>query len=203
MGDKIVTGASGQVQLVFTDQTHLVVGPNSSLVIESYLLRGDKLASKFAVNALSGTFRFITGKSDHSAYHIATPTGTIGIRGTAFDFNVGTTTTVALFRGAVELCTLDPRQPHCVVLDHQCQAGEIQQQQSTIYGHWQAIDDGLRDKFHYILSQKPLLPDFHVDESRQCFRNVNPSPGGVSVPMTGGTFESTEPLCEGYPCSPG
>ena len=59
IGDKIVTGASGQVQLVFSDDTHLVVGPSSSLVIQSYLLRGGQTASKFAVNALSGSFRFI------------------------------------------------------------------------------------------------------------------------------------------------
>jgi len=191
LGDKITTGTAGQVQLVFSDDTHLVVGPSSSLVIESYLLRGNnKTVGKFAVSALSGTFRFITGKSDHDVYTINTPTGTIGVRGTAFDFNVGKTTTVALFRGAVELCTLHDEK-HCVVLDHKCQAGEIQIQQASIYGHVQAVDDGLRDRFHYILSQKPLLPDFQVDESRQCFVDTNPANGGISHPMTGGPFTTT------------
>ena len=32
MGDKIVTGPTGQVQLIFNDDTHLVVGPSSSRV---------------------------------------------------------------------------------------------------------------------------------------------------------------------------
>lgn len=186
MGDKIVTGTSGQVQLVFNDDTHLVVGPGSSLVIQSYLLRGNKTAGKFAVSALSGTFRFITGKSDHAAYTINTPTGTIGVRGTAFDFNVGAITTVALFRGAVILCTLDNK---CVTLDHKCQAGEIDTGRSSIIGQFQAVDDGLRSQFHYIVSQKPLLPDFRVDESRFCFLDSNPSAGGLSTPMGGGPVD--------------
>src|SRR6185437_8641660 len=73
MGDRVVTGSTGQVQIVFTDQTHLVVGPGSSLVIASYLLRGGGSARRFAIDALGGTFRFVTGQSDHSAYTISTP----------------------------------------------------------------------------------------------------------------------------------
>ena len=191
IGDKIVTGASGQVQLVFSDDTHLVVGPSSSLVIQSYLLRGGQTASKFAVNALSGSFRFITGKSDHAAYTISSPTGTIGVRGTAFDFNVDKLgTTVALFRGAVILCTLDNK---CEVLDHKCEAGLIDPIKTSIFGHFQAIDDNLRSRFHYILSQKPLLTDFHVDESRLCFLDNNPAPGGLAPTTSGGVFIQPPP----------
>ena len=191
MGDKIVTGPTGQVQLIFNDDTHLVVGPSSSLVVESYLLRGDKSVGQFAVNALGGTFRFITGKSDHDAYTIATPTGTIGVRGTAFDFNVDKLgTTVALFRGAVILCTLDNK---CEVLDHKCEAGLIDPIKTSIFGHFQAIDDNLRSRFHYILSQKPLLTDFHVDESRLCFLDNNPAPGGLAPTTSGGVFIQPPP----------
>jgi hypothetical protein len=38
-GQKITTGAQGQVQIVFADDTRMVVGPGSSLVIEKYLMR--------------------------------------------------------------------------------------------------------------------------------------------------------------------
>ena len=52
VGEKIVTGPSGNVQLLFQDQTRLVVGPRSTLEIETYLLSGSG-ADKFAVNALA------------------------------------------------------------------------------------------------------------------------------------------------------
>src|SRR5687768_16406701 len=39
IGDRVVTGAEGLVQIKFSDQTELVVGPNSALLIEDYLLR--------------------------------------------------------------------------------------------------------------------------------------------------------------------
>src|SRR5690606_42119301 len=84
IGDRVVTGPSGQVQILFSDRTELVVGPRSALLIEDYLLRNDGSAGKFAINALSGTFRFVTGGAPKDSYVIKTPTGTIGVRGTAF-----------------------------------------------------------------------------------------------------------------------
>src|SRR4051794_36064463 len=38
-GQKIVTGARGEVQIVFADDTHMVIGAGSSLVIDKYLMR--------------------------------------------------------------------------------------------------------------------------------------------------------------------
>ena len=207
MGDKIVTGPTGQVQLLFTDNTRLVVGPSSSLVVESYLLRGDKTVGQFAVNALGGTFRFITGNSDHSAYTINTPTGTIGVRGTAFDFRVDKEalaaednstpgghnhkhksflegTTVALFRGAVVLCNL---KNECVTLTNKCELGAITSPETFKIGKMEAAEEGLRSKFTYIASQKPLLQDFWVDESRLCF--INTDTGGEGLGSFSGGAE--------------
>src|SRR5262245_26581155 len=58
--DKLETGR-GNIQIIFVDDTKLVVGPNSTLVIDRFLLRGGKNAQKFSVDALRGTFRFISG----------------------------------------------------------------------------------------------------------------------------------------------
>ncbi len=85
IGDQVVTGAKGQVQILFADNTHLVVGPNSALTIEDYLLRNNGSAGKFVVDMLAGSFRFATGESAKNRYRIDTPTGTIGVRGTGFD----------------------------------------------------------------------------------------------------------------------
>ena len=105
VGETVVTGPRGQVQIIFDDETELVVGPGSSLKLETYLLRGNHTAEKLTVNALAGTFRFISGNSPKSAYQISTPTAAIGVRGTKFDIVVTRDSTrVTLFEGALQIC---------------------------------------------------------------------------------------------------
>ena len=101
--DRLQTGR-GNVQIVFIDNTKLVVGPNSVLVIDRFLMRGGNRPQKFSVDALRGSFRFITGNGAKSAYDIQTANATIGIRGTAFDFSTGRETLLAVFEGGVRLC---------------------------------------------------------------------------------------------------
>ena len=73
-----------------------MVGPNSTLVLDRFLMRGGNRPQKFSVDALRGTFRFISGNSAKNAYDIQTANATIGIRGTGFDFSSGRTTVVAV-----------------------------------------------------------------------------------------------------------
>jgi FecR protein len=101
--DRLQTGL-GNIQIIFVDDTKLVVGPNSTLVIDRFLMRGGKSAQKFSVDALRGTFRFISGDMAKSAYDIQTGNAVIGIRGTAFDFSSGRETVVAVVDGRVRLC---------------------------------------------------------------------------------------------------
>ncbi|HEV2518677.1 MAG TPA: FecR family protein [Devosia sp.] len=172
IGDRVVTGAKGQVQIKFSDQTELVVGPNSALLIEDYLLRNDESAGKFAINALSGTFRFTTGRAPKDRYVIKTPTGTIGVRGTSFDFNSATQETrVLLYHGQVVLCNLDNT---CVTLDDTCELGAYDLGKSEILGHTDdfkgAAREDLKAEFKYAQSQAPLLGAFRVEEAKECFQ---------------------------------
>ncbi len=184
IGDKVNTGPAGQVQIKFSDKTELVVGPNSSLLIEDYLLRDDQSAGKFAINALSGTFRFATGGAPKDRYIIKTPTGTIGVRGTAFDFDVDDVlgTRVLLFHGAVILCNLANE---CVTLDGTCEIGTYDLAESTIIGPAENTTGDerrdLRDTFTYAQSQQPLMREFWVDKARQCFNQgfVSNTPGSL------------------------
>ena len=80
-GDHITTGPSGQAQVKFRDDTKLVVGPNSMMVIDAFVFENDTTARQILINAVLGAFRFITGKSPKDAYSITTPTATIGVRG--------------------------------------------------------------------------------------------------------------------------
>jgi hypothetical protein len=201
IGDKVNTGPAGQVQIKFSDQTELVVGPNSSLLIEDYLLRDDQSAGKFAINALSGTFRFATGGAPKDRYIINTPTGTIGVRGTAFDLNVDDASTrVLLFHGAVRLCNLAG---NCVTLDDTCEIGTFDLSESTVVGSPddlpRAERDALKADFNYAQSQSPLLRQFWVEQARQCFNK-----GFVQPKITESlshTEPQSEPQCDDSGCS--
>ncbi|HVY19873.1 MAG TPA: FecR domain-containing protein [Bauldia sp.] len=80
-GDHIVTGPTGQAQVKFRDDTKLVVGPNSTMIIDAFVFSDQDSARQISINAVKGAFRFITGKSPKDAYSITTPTATIGVRG--------------------------------------------------------------------------------------------------------------------------
>jgi len=166
IGERIETDSNGQVQLVFTDDTKMVVGPNSSLVIETYLFRSKGVVNEFAVKALGGSFRFITGKSPKQAYSIKTPAATIGVRGTSFDFTVGPggDADVVLFSGEAEICG----NGGCLRLRDACglarapRNADVSQERSRERRNRQ-----IRERFPYIVSQAPLRRDFHVS-TRSC-----------------------------------
>jgi hypothetical protein len=114
-GDVIATGPSGEAQVRLLDQTKLVVGPNSRLEIDNFIYSGNGAAQQVSINAVRGAFRFITGHSQKTAYTIKTPTATIGVRGTEFDFNVDSAggMEMALYSGWAQIC--DPqRRRRCV-----------------------------------------------------------------------------------------
>ncbi len=106
MGDKVQTGPGGEAQIQFKDATKLVVGPNSSMTIDAFVFDESNTARKVTMNATKGAFRFITGTSAKQAYTINTPTATIGVRGTRFDFTVAGNgeMTFAIFEGQARVC---------------------------------------------------------------------------------------------------
>lgn len=185
IGDRVVTGDSGQVQIRFMDSTELVVGPRSALVIEDYLLRGDGSAGRMAIEALSGTFRFVTGSAPKDRYRITTPTGTIGVRGTAFDFSVAAgaapATSVLLYEGAVELCATDG---NCVVVSQHCAIAQGSSHEAVLVGHADGVTgearELLRALFPYAQSQRALLRAFRVGDAERCLRR----PAGHAVPQS-------------------
>lgn len=169
VGQTVVTGSAGQVQVVFNDQTRLVVGPRSTLVISDYLMRNDQTASKVVVDALAGTFRFITGNSPKNAYEIATPTGTLGVRGTAFDLEVlrdTGETHVLLYHGGVDMCDLNGA---CQLLSLTCAIGVIPQHQpALVLSRADKRKPSILRQFPYLTSQIRLRGDFRVPGIDRC-----------------------------------
>ncbi|WP_368518731.1 FecR domain-containing protein [Rhizobium sp.] len=104
--EQIRTSISGLGQFTFRDGTRLAVGAGSSVTIDKFVFDDSGAVKKLTVNAAKGSFRWMSGNSNHSAYQIVTPAGTIGVRGTAFDFYVGAngTTAVVLLNGVAQFC---------------------------------------------------------------------------------------------------
>lgn len=178
IGDRVVTDDKGLVEIKFSDRTELVVGPRSSLVIEDYLLREDGSGGKFAINALAGTFRFVTGGAAKDRYIIKTPTGTVGVRGTAFDINVHDDhSSLLLYHGKVIMCNLANI---CVEVDDFCDVGMFDTAEAKLLGNTEDfVGDqrtSMRGMFPWSVSEIDLLSAFRVDRARECLnRAVNNS----------------------------
>lgn len=105
LGDRVSTNDVGTAQLLFSDGTRMVVGPNSELMLDAFVFRSAAAENQFAVRALGGAFRFITGDSPKDAYLIHTPSATMGVRGTKFDISVTDgETSVLLYTGTATVC---------------------------------------------------------------------------------------------------
>lgn len=182
VGERIVTGATGKVQLIFADQTRLVVGPRSDLLIETYLMAGSQ-ADSFVVNALAGSFRFMTGNGAKSAYAIKTPSAAIAVRGTSFDLAVADDESqLLLFQGAVQMC----QGTTCIELTGRCDIGAFGAGGSETLG-WDDAGRGERLR-HFLLAgaQSRLDPGFRISGANACLY-----PPADEAPLDSGVTESS------------
>ena len=103
-------------QFVLRDDTMLAIGPNSELVLDRFVYDPAKNTGEVVIEAARGAFRFVSGKSAKTAYTIKTPTATIGVRGTTFDWYVDEDgeAAVGLVSGGVDVCGADGQ---CRALD--------------------------------------------------------------------------------------
>jgi hypothetical protein len=101
----IETAAESLTRLQFLDATFLFVGPSSRVALDSFVYNPDNTASKLVLKASKGAFRFISGKSNHSAYEIMTPFGSLGVSGTVLGFVIDKGQMVAVLKeGAMLVC---------------------------------------------------------------------------------------------------
>ncbi len=86
-GDVVKTDTQGSVGLVFEDDTIISLGPNSHIVIESFLFEPVEKRLGFVTRMIQGTVSFISGQIARLApnsVRFEIPTATIGMRGTHF-----------------------------------------------------------------------------------------------------------------------
>ena len=184
-GDVINTDRRGTAQLLFADDTKMVIGPNSQVTIDKFVFQGASTASSFAINALRGSFRFITGKSAKTVYSIETPTASIGVRGTQFDGHVAKdgTTTIAMWDGTVRICDKATPRRHCTQISGACSVIQLDPRErfnwvNDVYERTALIDRSVPFAFR----QQRLLREFRVS-SRGCeIHNLDPAPRTDSKP---------------------
>ncbi len=85
--DTLRTGPNGSIGVVFSDDTVLSLGPESILVIDTFVFapRRDKFA--IVLRMIKGTAAYLSGlisKLAPDSAHFETPSASIGIRGTQF-----------------------------------------------------------------------------------------------------------------------
>lgn len=87
---RIETSGEGLVQILLADGTSFTVGPNSSVVIDSFVYDPEKNTASLAATMTKGALRFIGGKASKASGNVKidTPIGTAGIRGAVVDINL-------------------------------------------------------------------------------------------------------------------
>ena len=82
--ENIVTAGASVVVVQFRDGSTLELGPNGALVIDELVFNPFERTSRKVVSLLQGSFRYVSAYvAQKSEVTINTPTGTIGIRGSA------------------------------------------------------------------------------------------------------------------------
>jgi hypothetical protein len=87
VGDRLRTSASDRVRVVFDDDSVLEVGPESDLVVDTWVF--DKSANRFKALLKLRNGTILTSVSDYyraprATFEIETPTAVVGVRGTEF-----------------------------------------------------------------------------------------------------------------------
>ena len=87
MGDLLKTGSDGSMGVILKDDTVISMGPNTEILIQTFLFEPAKGELSFIARMAEGTISFISGqiaKLAPDSVHLETPVATIGPRGTHF-----------------------------------------------------------------------------------------------------------------------
>lgn len=197
--DVVRSNATGIGQFIFNDGGRLAVGPSASVTIDKSIYKGGKSIQQASIQASKGAFRFISGA--FSVKKIATPYGTIGIRGTAFDFTIRNGRVyILLFRGAVDFCNGG----NCKTLKSSCdylvaRGGRISDPQALAAGIDSGLDIG--EAFPLLANQSRLNSQFRQG-TRNCYSRAvqrTPTIKSISPKVKAAAVEPEPPTPPGPP----
>jgi len=87
VGDLLKTGSDGSMGVILKDDTVISMGPNTEILIQTFLFEPAKGDLSFIARMAKGTISYISGqitKLAPDSVHLETPVATIGPRGTHF-----------------------------------------------------------------------------------------------------------------------
>ena len=104
--DRLASDGGGAGEFEFNDGTKLAISASASITVDDSVVQSGSRFKKLGIKAVSGSFRWISGKSPSQAYQIQTPSANMAIRGTAFDVTIrGGKTYVILLNGNAQFCS--------------------------------------------------------------------------------------------------
>jgi hypothetical protein len=92
LGDRIVTGPGGGLQILLLDGTTFSIGPNASMVIDEFVFNPATGTGRLTASVARGTLRVISGRlarQEQEAIRVRLPNATVGVRGTMALFTCG------------------------------------------------------------------------------------------------------------------
>jgi hypothetical protein len=108
-GDTVETSAGARGVLAFRDDSRLTLGSSSQFRIDAFTYdENSPTDGKFLMSLLRGSMRALTGligKANHSNVRFATPTATVGVRGTGLDLDCSAAGACSFFTwlGSIEV----------------------------------------------------------------------------------------------------
>jgi FecR protein len=77
--ETVRTGNRGQADLVLLDNTNLIVGSTSEVLLDKFVYDRTGSSGSVVLQATRGTLRVVTGSQDHRVYQVNTPYGSLGV----------------------------------------------------------------------------------------------------------------------------
>src|ERR1041384_1968804 len=60
--ERIATGSTGAAQLLFRDATALTLGPNTEVILDTFVYDPNRGTGEMKIRAMTGAFRFVTDR---------------------------------------------------------------------------------------------------------------------------------------------
>src|SRR5215207_942452 len=193
--DSLRSNATGVGQFEFVDGTKLVIGPNATILVDRFVYKGGRTVQQLGIQATKGAFRWISGKSRSTAYKVSTPYGTMGIRGTAFDFTVRNGKTyLVLLKGNVRYCNGGS----CQVLRRACDfivagGGKVSKPDHLA----KLMDSREASQIFPLLANQGRLASTFRQPSRSCLSRVVRFQPDPRMPAATRAFAAPEPPAPG------
>ena len=106
--ERIKTGPVGQTQILFLDESALTVGPDSELVLDTFVYDPSASTGDMAISVGAGVLRFVGGKiAKQEDVVFKTPHATIGIRGSSLGLQTGADQTTSFRTSGTMTCERD------------------------------------------------------------------------------------------------